>query len=229
MHDIELSVIVPLAPGEPEAEGLLAQLAGLTGRCEIIAVKAAEEPLKRPRRWPRTLPLREYVNSGGRARQLNLGARVAHGEWLWFLHADSRLLDATLPALHHFLNDRPDTLGWFDLRFRSDGPRAARLNALGANLRSRWAGMPFGDQGFVLRRERFAALGGFDETLACGEDHRFVWTARRKGLRLQRIGAPLATSARKYAEQGWTRVTLRHLRLTFAQLRAARRPPDRPG
>ena len=222
-EDVQLSVIVPLAPGETEAGGLLGQLAALPAGCEVIVVTARPSPGLRPPSWPQRLALREYTNRGGRARQLNLGGRVARGRWLWFLHADSRLLPSTLPALQRFLGAHHDAFGWFDLRFRRDGPRLAGLNAFGANLRSRWWGLPFGDQGFVLRRSRFAELGGFDETVDCGEDHFFVWQARAAGLVPRRIGAPLATSARKYAEQGWLRVTLRHGRLTLAQAGAARR------
>lgn len=223
MQNVRLSLVVPLGPEESEAEGLLAQLAVLASGCEVILVKARAYTVRRPSSWPDTLPLRDYVNAGGRARQLNLGGRVARGEWLWFLHADSRLLPGTLPALRNYLDQAPGALGWFDLRFRDDGPRLVLLNALGANLRSRWLGLPFGDQGFVLPRAWFKALGGFDETVSCGEDHEFVWRARGKGLLPRRIGAPLATSARKYAIQGWVRVTIQHVLLTLAQARAARR------
>ncbi len=222
-EDVQLSIIVPVAPGEAEAGGLFEQLAGLPAGCEIIVVKAQQGPELRPAAWPDRLAWREYTNAGGRARRLNLGGRIARGRWLWFLHADSRLLPATLPALQRFLGEHRDAFGWFDLHFRHDGPGLVRLNAFGANLRSRWWGLPFGDQGFVLRRSRFAELGGFDETVDCGEDHFFVWKARAAALFPQRIGAPLATSARKYAEQGWLRVTLRHGRLTLAQVSAARR------
>ena len=229
LQECLLSIVIPLGPDESEASGLLEQLRGLAGNSEIIIVKAAHGGLQPPVPWPAALTWREYVNSGGRARQMNLGGRVARGAWLWFLHADSRLLPQTLPALQAFIERPLDALGWFDLRFRKDGPRLCRLNAWGANLRSRVWGLPFGDQGLVLKRSRFAALGGFDESLPCGEDHHFVWRAHGRGLPVRRIGAPLATSARKYADQGWLRVTLRHIGLTFSQAAAARRTLRRTG
>ena len=52
---------------------------------------------------------------------------------------------------------------------------AMQLNAAGANLRSRWLGLPFGDQGLVLPRASFERLGGFDPALRYGEDHALVW------------------------------------------------------
>lgn len=155
----------------------------------------------------------------GRAHQLNAGIAAAQGDWLWLLHADSRLCADTLPALQAHLATGSRALGWFRLAFRDDGPGLTRLNALGANLRARWLGLPFGDQGFVLRRDDAERLGAFDPSLAFGEDHAWVWRARRIGLPLREIHGALATSARKYAERGWLRTTLRHLRLTAQQAR----------
>ena len=72
--------------------------------------------------------------------------------------------------------------------------------------------------GFLsLEKEAFHSLGGFDESAAYGEDHLLVWKARQAGLRLKCTGADIATSARKYRERGWLKVTLQHLWLTACQ------------
>lgn len=216
--DPRLSVIVPFAPYETEGEVLLEQLRVLPADCEIIVVRAGEPappvPAEQGNRDPK---LREVTAAAGRAQQMNGGARAAHGRWLWFLHADSRLHAHTLSALQAFLAGHHDALGYFDLRYADDGPKLARLNALGANLRARWLGLPFGDQGLVLPAAWFARLGGYDEQAQYGEDHLLVWQARRVGLPLRRIGAPLTSSARKYAREGWLNVTTTHLRLTLRQ------------
>lgn len=225
-----LSVIVPLAPEETEVGELLEQLTALPPGSEVIVVRADNSPEFPPTIWPDALIYREYTHAAGRARQLNLGARVASGHWLWFLHADSRLMRSTLPALQRFIAGRKDALGWFELRFRQDGPRLVVLNAIGANLRAHWLGLPFGDQGLVLPRPCFEAIGGFDENVPCGEDHLLVWAARRAGLPLRPLGAPLQTSARKYSHHGWLATTFKHWRLTAAQAwpewrRKRRTPP----
>ncbi|MDE2249420.1 MAG: TIGR04283 family arsenosugar biosynthesis glycosyltransferase [Xanthomonadaceae bacterium] len=218
-----LSVIVPLAPGETEWQGLLQQLASLPAGSEVIVVRADEESWPAPAAWPMRLRYRECHSTPGRARQLNLGARLATGHWLWFLHADSRLRPDSLRELQRFLAEGVDALGWFRLAFRKDGPRWTVLNAAGANLRSRWLGLPFGDQGLVLPRHCFEALHGFDEQARYGEDHLLVWAARHAALPLRRIPALLETSARKYARQGWLATTLGHWRRTAAQAWRARR------
>jgi hypothetical protein len=214
---LKLSVIVPVGPGDRAWPGLLHDLQALEAEAEILLVAAAGEapPDFRPGDFGLRVPARWLQSPVGRARQQNAGASAAQGEMLWFLHADSRLPVETVATAARF--NHAAALGYFRLGYLDDGPRAARLNALGAGLRSRWLKLPFGDQGFMLARATFARLGGFDESLSGGEDHALVWLARRLGLALIDLRAPVFSSARRYREQGWTRTTLRHAGLTLAQ------------
>lgn len=228
-----LAVVVPVGPGDEAWRGLLPQLAALprTSELRLVACRAEDEShaelatsaaLPGDRAWLRAPP--------GRARQMNAGARATRGEWLWFLHADTRLDDPgrVLAALQRTLQRDPDALGYFDLRFAGDGPAATAVNAFGAWVRSRWLGLPFGDQGLFLARATFDRLGGFDESLPAAEDHELVWAARRAGVPLRAAGAMVRTSARRYAEHGWARTTLRHLFLTWRQARRFARGRGRP-
>jgi len=226
---LKLSVIIPVGPGELAWRDLLGDLAALPGSAEIILVAPeGESPAEFcPADHGLDLALRWLEAPRGRARQQNAGAAAARGEMLWFLHADSRVPADTIRAAQQA--GAPGSLGYFDLRFHDDGPWLVRLNSVGARLRSRWLGLPFGDQGLLLHRRLFDALGGFDESLACGEDHALVWSARRAGVPLLPLCAPLYTSARRYREGGWLRTTLRHARLTVGQARAfSARAPRRP-
>ena len=210
-----LSIIIPIGPGDTAWRGLVEQLAPLVSGMQVLLVFADGDAQSVD------VPGNCIVMSAmaGRAHQLNAGIGQADGKWLWLLHADSRLRADTWPALRNYIAAMPRALGWFRLAFDHDGPRLMLLNALGANLRAHWLGLPFGDQGFVLHRDDAARLGPFDPALSCGEDHALVWRARRLGLPLRRIDGTLSTSARKYAELGWLRTTLRHLRLTAVQAR----------
>ena len=214
-----LSIIVPIGPGDTAWHGLVEQLANATPHAQTLLVFADGDPQHRE------APTHCVALSApaGRAHQLNAGIAAAQRDWLWLLHADSRLRADTLPALGRHLATLPPALGWFRLAFEHDGPWPMPLNAFGANLRARWLGLPFGDQGFVLRRDDAHRLGPFDAELRYGEDHAWVWRARRLGLPLRAIDGTLATSARKYAECGWLRTTLRHLRLTAQQARGESR------
>ncbi len=215
-HTVLLSIIVPIAAGDTAWQTLLPQLAGLPANSEVLLLHA-DSAMASTRWYPAGIPVKATVSRAGRARQMNTGAKLAKGRWLWFLHADSELMAATLPRLQKWLSQDTAALAYFDLRFLHDGPWWVRLNAWGANLRSHWLGLPFGDQGLLLPAAWFRRLGGYDEILVRGEDHRLVWKARQAGLPRHALGVPLYTSARRYAEHGWWRTTIQHLWRTAGQ------------
>jgi len=213
-----VSVVVPAGPGEGAWRALLPQLARLVPEAEVVLVASRPEDLGEPQE---TGAARRLTAPEGRARQQNAGARAAAGAWLWFLHADSALGPDANAALERAVGaGRADALYYFDIEFLPDGPRLTSLNALGARLRARLFRLPFGDQGLLIRAATFARLGGFDETVALGEDLSFVLTAQQADVPIRPIGAVLRTSARRYAERGWARNTWRNLRLTWRLARA---------
>jgi hypothetical protein len=215
-----LSVIVPLAPGESCWRQLIPDLESLGNRAEILFVVTEEDKSRMEFEqigFSLTPAIRFISSPAGRAAQLNAGASAAEGEFLLFLHADSRVPVLAWDALFVSLDESPERLHYFNLRFQDDGPRWMPLNAWGVWFRSHWFNLPFGDQGLCLKAAHFRQIGPFDESVASGEDHVFVWTARIHGMRLHCTGASIETSARKYRERGWIRTTLRHLYLTLKQ------------
>jgi GT2 family glycosyltransferase len=178
-----VSIVIPLANDETQHTTLIADLNSHSDlQAEIIP-----------------------CSNQSRAKSLNKGAAEASGEWLWFVHADSRVTTDNLCALERSLEKYPDALHYFDLAF--DRP-ALRGNALGANLRSSLFATPFGDQGLCIRKSLFNQLGGYRENTAYGEDLLFIWQARQAGVLLRRIPSQLLTSGRKYQQQGWLKLTL---------------------
>ncbi|MFO1495982.1 MAG: glycosyl transferase family 2 [Lysobacterales bacterium] len=213
-----LGIVIPVGPGDRSWRSLLGVLDQLAPELPRRLVYARGDQQARPRQ-------ERWTDAGrGRARQQNAGVAGLDCDWVWLLHADSRPVAATLTALRAFVSEPGARLGYFDLRFY-DGPALMRITEAGVRWRCRWLGVPFGDQGFVLPRQTFFELGAFDEQRAYGEDHALVWQARRMGVPVQRLAAPLYTSARKYREQGWLRTTWQHQRLTWQQaVREARLP-----
>ena len=142
-----------------------------------------------------------------RGRQLAAGAAAARGEWLLFLHADTRLSEDWVKAACRHIGSRADRAGWFRLAFDADG-FAPRFVAGWANLRSRWCALPYGDQGLLIHRDLYRAVGGYpDQPLM--ED---VALARQLGRRrMAPLDAVATTSAARYARQGWVRRGARNL------------------
>jgi rSAM/selenodomain-associated transferase 2 len=156
----------------------------------------------------------------GRGVQLDTGARAARGEWLVFLHADTRLEAGWAGALRSLAGDVVG--GAF--RFTLDPPRLRyRWLEAGVALRCRLFRLPYGDQGLFARREAYSRIGGF-RPLPLMEDVDFA-------RRLARAG-PLAfpavrafTSARRFERRGMLATSLRNLWLLA--LYATGRAPDR--
>lgn len=145
----------------------------------------------------------------GRGAQLVAGAEAATGDWLLFLHADTVLPPGWPAEVAAFLAvpGNAAAAGYFALRFDDDG-WAPRLLERGVALRSRWLGLPYGDQGLLLAAGFYRALGGF-RPLPLMED---VDLARRIGRRrLRRLAAAATTSASRYRRHGYGARVLRNL------------------
>lgn len=95
----------------------------------------------------------------GRATQMNRGAAVARGEFLLFLHADTRLPDDAWQALSAEIA-KGAVWGRFDVKIEGQ-PRLLRLIAFMMNLRSRLSGIATGDQAIFVSRSDFERLGGY--------------------------------------------------------------------
>ncbi len=159
----------------------------------------------------------------GRGMQLAAGAGAANGEWLLFLHADCRLGPGWAEAAAAFIA-RPEATGragYFDFALDDTNPAARRLERIVA-WRCRVFGLPYGDQGLLISRALYDAIGGFSP-LPLMEDVELV---RRLGRRrLARIGVRAVSSAARYRRGGYWLRPLRNLfclALYFAGVAPAR-------
>lgn len=205
-----ISILVPVGVDDDSWRALHLQSKVLFPEAELIFAFA-----KLPSDLPAALRSLQCPQVG-RAKQMNYAAGQSEKEFLWFLHADTVLSESTVKNLTKSMSDKPDALFYSNLYFQNDGPKLMWINSLGVWLRSHLLGMPFGDQGIVINRMAFLALGGYDENTAYGEDHLLVWAAKIKGIPVRCTGGWVSTSARKY--QGhWGKVTLTHLAKTYRQ------------
>jgi len=159
----------------------------------------------------------------GRGRQLATGAAAATGDWLLVLHADTWLRPGWDAAVAAHIADpvMHGTAGVFRLAF-DDGSPAARRTAALANWRARRLGLPYGDQGLLIPRALYDAVGGYPD-IPLMED---VVMARRLGRRRIRVLAATAvTCAAKYRRDGWWRRSAANL--TLLSLYFLGVPPER--
>jgi rSAM/selenodomain-associated transferase 2 len=145
----------------------------------------------------------------GRGSQLAAGAGAAGGPWVLFLHADCRLQPGWTDAIVAFVS-RPyatSYAGYFALRL-DDEAWAARFLERVVTWRSQLLGLPYGDQGLLIPRTLYEAVGGF-APLPLMED---VDLVRRLGRRrLRPLDGAVTASARRYQRDGYLRRPLRNL------------------
>lgn len=215
-----ISVIVPVAKEDETWRQLLPDLSVLAKDDEVIIVSSDVPPEHYhgdPALRSLTCSVHCIKSENGRAKQLNAGIRSSSRETLWFLHCDSRVSKESYYSLIGALEQAPDALHFFDLRFLDDGPALMFLNDFGVWIRSRIFRLPFGDQGFCISRSVLERLGGFCEKAAYGEDHLLVWRAHQMAIKVRCVGAPIYTSARRYQSFGWADTTVSHLKMTAKQ------------
>ncbi len=141
----------------------------------------------------------------GRAAQMNAGAALALGDWLLFLHADTRLPPGADAALQRAAQTGA-RWGRFDVHIEG---RSAWLPLIATlmNTRSRLTGIATGDQAMFVETALFRQLGGY-AALPLMED---IELSRR----LRAIGRPaclreqVLTSGRRWENRGvWRTVWL---------------------
>ncbi len=102
-----------------------------------------------------------------RARQMNIGAAAATGDYLLFLHADTFLPDE-LHALFNACVDKHLNWGRFDVRL-SGKHILFRIIEKSMAVRSRLTGIATGDQAIFVHKTLFDQIGGYPE-IALMED-----------------------------------------------------------
>ena len=137
------------------------------------------------------------TSAPGRGQQIRAGVAHASGDWLWFLHADSRVSRTVLAAL----NGCMASPGWGFCRVRLDGTGwPLRMVETAMNWRSGITGIATGDQGIFAHRRLLEAIGGVP-ALPLMEDIECCRRLRRLA-RPRRVAPPLATSARRWQRDG---------------------------
>jgi hypothetical protein len=125
---------------------------------------------------------------------MNAGAKLAKGETLLFLHADTRLPENALALVADALTDENICGGNFRLIFGGASREARLLTRIYPFLRL--GGMLYGDSAIFARRGVFDRLGGYRE-YPIFEDCDLYRRMRRLG-RFARLNACATTSSRRF-------------------------------
>jgi glycosyltransferase involved in cell wall biosynthesis len=206
-HDtrVAISFIVPAYNEEVELPGMLralrtaAEAAGQPYEIVVADDASTDATAEIAREFgARVTP----VNRRQIAATRNAGAAVARGEILFFVDADTHIKPAHVRAALAAL-ERGCVGGSARLALDAQVPLWAR--AFLAVFSAIYFGLNLGVGAFMfMRRETFAAVGGFDEQYFAGEEMYLTIALKQHG-RFVILPEPIVTSARKVRmHSGWS-------------------------
>jgi len=190
---MKLSIIIPALNEASNIESLLAQLSGEDIELIVVDGGSDDQTVQRASAHAKLVH-----SSAGRAIQMNAGAAAASGDWLWFLHADTQIIE----PIKNYIDDmwQSDVL-WGRFAVRLDDSRwIFRVIERFMNVRSCFTSVATGDQGLFVNKRLFDELGGFPEIplmedVAISKRLRKVMPVHCSSLRLM-------TSARRWQQGG---------------------------
>jgi rSAM/selenodomain-associated transferase 2 len=196
-----LSFIIPVRNEAGSIASLLRFLRRRFPGSELLVVDGGSEDRTVAEALPGADSL--LISPPGRARQMNLGAAAARGEYLLFLHAD------TWPefSLEEIQQGMERGLHWGFARVRLSGAHPLlRVVEWAMNQRSRLTRVATGDQVLLVSRDLFSVIGGFADIPLMEDVEICKRLRRRAGPTILRGG--VCTSSRRWEERGFLRTVL---------------------
>ena len=147
-----------------------------------------------------------------RGYQLKLGASRAVGDWLLFLHADSRLDSRWVDSLSRIIRNKTSKnhAWYFDFKIKRNSLEF-RILEFAVELRSHFLQRPYGDQGLLIHKDLYKISGGFS-SLKIMEDLDLI-TRITKNKKVKRIGASIYTDDIKWVKSNIIRRAFKNSRL----------------
>ena len=134
-------------------------------------------------------------NKKNRGLQLNIGAKMAEGEWFIFIHADSRLSKDWLEKVKSVIRNNSNFVYFF--KFKVNNKKIIyRFLEIFVNFRSYIFNDPYGDQGLLIQRTTYFKNKGYQE-IPLMEDLDFIKRLKNK-VTFKMLSIPIYTSSRKW-------------------------------
>ncbi len=190
----KISIIIPTINEANNLPLLLSDLSIIQKKGEIIIVDCGSED--------KTIDIANIYGAKvyksherNRGLQLNMGAKNSRGDWLIFLHADTRLTHDWFRKLNSVLNENKNYIYYFKFKINHKKIIYRVLEIL-VNFRSQYFKQPYGDQGLIIHRTTYFENDGF-RNIPLMEDIDFFRRLNNK-KDLKQLNIPIFISSRKW-------------------------------
>jgi len=190
----KISIIIPTINEANNLPLLLSDLSIIQKEGEIIIVDCGSED--------KTIDIaniygaRVYQSKEkNRGLQLDIGAKISQGDWLIFLHADTRLTHDWFRKINPVLKVGKNYIYFFKFKI-SNKKVIYRVLEILVNFRSKYLKQPYGDQGLIIHRNTYFKNNGFRK-IPLMEDVDFLRRLNNKKV-LKQLNLPIFTSSRKW-------------------------------
>ena len=190
----KISIIIPTINEANNLPLLLSDLSIVKREGEIIIVDCGSED--------KTIDLANIYGAKvfkskekNRGLQLDMGANNSSGDWLIFLHADTRLTHDWFRKINSVLNRNKNYIYYFKFKINHKKIIYRVLEIL-VNFRSKYFKQPYGDQGLIIHRTTYFKNNGFRE-IPLMEDVDFLRRLKNK-KDLKGLNSPIFISSRKW-------------------------------
>ena len=144
----------------------------------------------------------------GRAQQMNYAAEKAKGNYLYFVHADTKVTNTYLDDIQTQIK-KGKKAGCYRFKFDRNHP-LLKLNAFMTRF-------PFlicrgGDQTLFIEKRLFEQLDGFNDELCIMEEYDLLMRLKKRGIPFGIIPKSVIVSARKYEKNGYWKVQYANFR-----------------
>ncbi|MBO6960987.1 MAG: TIGR04283 family arsenosugar biosynthesis glycosyltransferase [Prochlorococcus marinus CUG1438] len=190
----KISIIIPTINEANNLPLLLSDLSIVKKEGEILIVDCGSDD--------KTLDVADIYgakvykcNERNRGLQLNIGAKYSKGEWLIFLHADTRLTHDWFWKIKSLLKGDKKNIYFFTFKINHKKVIYRILEIL-VNFRSQYLKKPYGDQGLIIHKSTYLKNNGFRK-IALMEDLDFLRRLKNK-KDLKQLNIPIFISPRKW-------------------------------
>ena len=190
----QISIIIPTINEANNLPLLLSDLSSIQKDGEIIIVDCGSKD--------KTIDIANIYGAKvfiskerNRGLQLDIGAKNSKGEWLIFLHADTRLTHDWFNKINSLLNGSQNSIYYFEFKINHKKIIYRVLEIL-VNFRSKFFKQPYGDQGLIIHRTTYFKNNGFRK-IPLMEDVDFLRRLNKK-KDLKQLNLPIFISSRKW-------------------------------